>query len=289
MLNNTDNAVGITNDFSEFDEMRDTLWERGKAPEEKVRMFSGLCADNVLAVCVFADIICRCCEHTPKNPPKVIAEYLNAKKIIAPGKYDEAFEYITECYGTVHRVLDRTTHREVSEDFLYYTLSRVFYEINEHLSILPDGWIDRSKITPENFFALYKGDFAAHQVPADPSNAAEVFCEKAALTGTPTVNVAAAVFDAVLDYQRIDFDKYNKKLILGIDLHVYAELSELGPITTQALSDFHGSLTGSDNAGGLEELSTAARETVYTLRKDNVIGGSIFNKLCHLFDVCIPG
>lgn len=141
MLNNTDNAIGITNDLSEFDEMRDTLWERGKAPEEKVRVFSGLCADNVLAVCVFADIICRCCEHTPKNPPKVIADYLNAKKIIASGKYDEAFEYITECYSTVHRVLDRSTHREVSEDFLYDTLSRVFYEINEHLSILPDNWI----------------------------------------------------------------------------------------------------------------------------------------------------
>lgn len=281
MLDNTDYAMGITNDLSELDEILDTLRERGTPHEERV--FAALCAENVLAVCVFADIICRCYEHTPKNLPKVIADYLNAKKIIAPGKYDEALEYMTECCGTVHRVLDRSTHREVDEFFLYDTLSRAFYEIDEHLSILPDGWIDRSKISTDNFFDLYTDDFAAHQVLADPSNAAEVFCEKAVLTGAPIVNVVTAIFDAVLDYQLIDYWKYNKKLILGINFHVYAELSELHPITAQALADFHSSITGSDNTEGLEELCAAAEETVYTLRKADIIGGSVFNKLYHIF------
>ena len=236
----------------------------------------------ILAVCYFTDIMCRCCEHTPENLPEAIADYLTAKNVIKADKRAEALVYITEYTAAAHRMLDEL-YNEVYEIFLYGTLSRVFFEINEELSILPDDCVKREKLTPENFFSIYTRDFSDHQAHIAPPNAVESFCEKVNLTGAPPVNVAMAVFDAVIDYQLTDYPLFLKLPLIDPDLHRAAELSDLCPPTPQALADFHGSITGSDNAQGLEEICAAAKELVYTLRKDNAIGGSVFNKLYHMF------
>lgn len=252
--------VGMTG-FSDVQEMI------GELKEKKVLITTS--EENLVAVCFFAVVLCRLCEYTPANLPKAIADYLDAKKIINPGNYDIALGYITDCVKAANRIIDGSLFSDYAVAYLpKYTMSRVFYDINENLRGSDRCWIQK-----------INGFIYSHITVSE--------LERIKLGDIPFANAAVAIFDAVLDYQLVDHQAYMKAQMLNI--HGYAKLSDTHPPTPQARTDFLRSLSGQGDDRGVVDIYDTAKSLVFLRRKNNMIGGSVFNKLCHIFDVCIPG